>query len=134
MSKDTFDKQQLITYRMERARETLKDAHVLNIQEGSPESIINRAYYAMFYAALALLTTQGKGSSEHSGVIALFDQLFVKSGELPKSMSKALHKAFDLRQIGDYRELIELDPNQAKEILGSAGEFVQAVQNYLESN
>lgn len=134
MSKDTFDKQQLITYRMERARETLKDAHVLNIQEGSPESIINRAYYAMFYAALALLTTQGKGSSKHSGVIALFDQLFVKSGELPKSMSKALHKAFDLRQIGDYRELIELDPNQAKEILGSAGEFVQAVQNYLESN
>jgi uncharacterized protein (UPF0332 family) len=38
---------------------------------------VSRAYYAMFYAALALLTSLGKGASKHSGALALFDQLFV---------------------------------------------------------
>ena len=134
MSQEAYDKELLTTYRIERARETLQDAHLLSTQEGSPGSIVNRAYYAMFYAALALLTTKGKGSSKHSGVISLFDQLFVKTGQLPKSMSKAFHKAFDLRQIGDYRELIEFDQEQAEETLRSADEFVQAVREYLASN
>ena len=81
MSQDNINKEQLISYRLERARETLQDAHLLMDQGGSPGSVINRSYYAMFYAVLALLTTLGKGSSKHSGVIALFDQYFVKSGE-----------------------------------------------------
>ena len=118
---------------MERARETLQDAHLLLQQGGSPGSIINRAYYAMFYAALALLTTLGKGASKHSGVISLFDQLFVKTGDFPKNMSKAIHKAFDLRQIGDYRELIELDQEQAQEVMLSAEQFVNAVEEYLST-
>jgi len=61
----------------------------------------------------------------------MFDEDFVKSGEFPKLMSKALHKAFDLRQMGDYRELIDLDQEQAKEILRSADQFVETVVKYL---
>ena len=100
-------------------------------QGGSHLSIINRSYYAMFYAALALLTTLDKGPSKHSGVIALFDQHFVKSGELPLDMSKAIHKAFDLRQIGDYRELIELDKKQAQEIIDLTEHFVENVEKFF---
>ena len=131
MSQDNINKEQLISFRLERARETLQDAHLLMDQGGSPGSVINRSYYAMFYAVLALLTTLGKGSSKHSGVIALFDQYFVKSGEFPSAMSKALHKAFDLRQIGDYRELIELDEAQAQEIIDLTDQFVEMVENYF---
>ncbi len=128
------DRQSLISYRLRRARETLRDAHVLWGQGGSPGSVINRSYYAMFYAVLALLTTLGKGSSKHSGVISLFDQYFVKSGELPEAMSKALHKAFDMRQIADYRELYPLEREQAEEALGSADRFVEAVDKYLATH
>jgi uncharacterized protein (UPF0332 family) len=131
MSEEAFDKRQLVAYRLTRAKETLQDAHLLAKEGGTPGSIINRAYYAMFYAVLALLTSLGKGSSKHSGTIALFDQLFVKTGKLPKDMSKAIHKAFDLRQIGDYRELIELDQEQAEDVLHSAEQFLGAVEKYL---
>ena len=93
-----FDKQAVINYRLQRAQETLGDAHLLFEQSGSLWSVINRAYYAMFYAVLALLASIGKGASKHSGVIALFDQHFVKPGHFPKEMSKAIHKVFDLRQ------------------------------------
>ena len=50
MSDKTFDQQDLIAYRLERARETLRDAELLFDQGG-----MNRAYYAMFYTVLALL-------------------------------------------------------------------------------
>ena len=131
MSQDTFEKDHLITYRLDRARETLKDARLLYGQGGSPESIINRAYYAMFYAILAILITLGMGASKHSGVISLFDQQFVKTGKLPIRLSKAIHKGFDLRQIGDYRELMALSQEQAEEILLSADQFVDTVAKYL---
>jgi uncharacterized protein (UPF0332 family) len=85
----------------------------------------------MYYAAQALLSSLGKGSSKHTGVISLFDEHFVKSGKFPRSQSRALHKAFDLRQMGDYRELIDLNQEQAEEILQSAEHFIQAVTEYL---
>jgi uncharacterized protein (UPF0332 family) len=117
MSDKTFDQQDLIAYRLERARETLRDAELLFEQGGTPASVVNRAYYgcrrrnhyAMFYVVLALLITVGAGTSKHSGVIALFDEHFVRPGKFPKEMSKVLHRAFELRQIGDYRELLTLD-------------------------
>ncbi|RKY58811.1 MAG: DNA-binding protein [Candidatus Latescibacterota bacterium] len=92
------DLKALINYRLQKARETLRDAHLLLEGGGSPESVINRAYYAMFYAVLALLTRIGKGAAKHSGVIALFDRHFVKSGLFPKQMSKAIHRAFEIQK------------------------------------
>jgi uncharacterized protein len=64
------------------------DAGFLLEGNRSPQSIVNRAYYAMFYAALALLETVGKVPSKHAGVISLFDTEFVLKGELPKDLSK----------------------------------------------
>jgi uncharacterized protein (UPF0332 family) len=131
LNQEESNKQQLVSFRLRQARETLRDAHLLLDQGGSPASIINRSYYAMFYTVLALLTDLDKESSKHSGMISLFDQHFVKSGKFPKAMSKAIHKAFDLRQIGDYRELIELDQKLAEEVLFSSDQFVEAVEKYL---
>jgi uncharacterized protein (UPF0332 family) len=121
----------LVVYRLQRARETLGDAHLLCEREGSLWSVINRAYYAML-PVLGLLTSVGKGASKHSGVLTLFDEYFIKPGHLPREMSKAIHKAFELRQIGDYRELATLDEGQATEILTVADEFVDKVDQYLE--
>lgn len=127
------NKQSLIAYRIKRARETYRDAILLLDEGGSPESVINRSYYAMFYSVLARLTSLELGSSKHSGVISIFDKNFIKSGKFPESMSKDLHKAFDIRQIGDYREMYQIDREQAKEILNSAGRFIEAVEKFLIS-
>jgi uncharacterized protein (UPF0332 family) len=132
MKGEGSDKGALIGYRLQRARETLRDAHLLCDRNGSLWSVINRAYYAMFYAVLALLTSVGKGASKHSGVLTLFDEHFIKPGKLPMKMSKAMHKAFELRQIGDYRELTALDEEQATEVLTMADEFVDNVERFLQ--
>ena len=49
----------LIKYRIEQANKAIEDAQCLEAGNGSPRSIINRAYYAMFYAVPALLLREG---------------------------------------------------------------------------
>ncbi len=121
----------LIIYRIEQSEQAMKDANILLDMNGSTRSVVNRAYYGMFYAVLALLVTLGKGSSKHSGVIGLFDAEFVKKGIFHKEMSRALHQAFDLRQMSDYRELVEVSIDDAKELLQGAKRFVDEVRGYI---
>jgi hypothetical protein len=47
-------------------------------------------------------------------------------------MGRTVHKAFDLRQEGDYREYQELEPNHIGQLLEQADAFVCAVRQYLE--
>jgi uncharacterized protein (UPF0332 family) len=59
----------LVKYRLEQAQAALDDAKYLMDGKRSPQSIINRSYYAMFYAALALLQNISKAPSKHSGTL-----------------------------------------------------------------
>ena len=79
MKPDPSYTRDLIQYRMERARQTLDTARLLR-ESADIASMVNRSYYAMFYAALALLATIGKETSKHSGALALFDKHFIKTG------------------------------------------------------
>ncbi|MCQ3938337.1 MAG: DNA-binding protein [Chloroflexi bacterium] len=124
-------KKALVLHRLERARTTLADAQTLYKTGGSTASIVNRAYYSMFYAALALLAAVDRETSKHTGVLALFDQLFVKTKILPKEMSKMLRAAFDARQTGDYEDSALLSMEAAGEILGFAEEFVESTEKRL---
>lgn len=122
----------LISYRLEQAQTALDDAGYLLAGRRSPQSIINRSYYAMFYAVLALLQKIGKIPSKHAGVISLFDTEFVKQGIFPKELSQDMHKAFELRQVSDYRTTKPLKIDQAEHVLKSAVGFVRAVKDYLQ--
>ncbi len=126
--KESFD---LIKYRLEQAGNALDDAKFLLNGNRSPQSIINRSYYAMFYAALALLQKIGKVPSKHAGTISLFDTEFVLKGIFPQELSKDFHKAFELRQLSDYKIIEDASLEKAKEILNKATRFVEAVRKYL---
>ncbi len=132
MKKNAFDKPALIRLRLENAIETLHAAHTLYEHNASPKSIVNRAYYAMFYATLALLVTTEGHSSKHSGVIALFDKQFVKNNIVSKEVGKMLHEAFESRQEGDYKDYSKIDRKKATEILESADEFVRTIKEKLK--
>ncbi|MBI3392392.1 MAG: HEPN domain-containing protein, partial [Nitrospirae bacterium] len=73
------ERDELIRYRLEQADHTLHQAELL-AEAAEWDGVVNRAYYAMFYAALALLLTKGMGSSKHAGVLALVDREFVRPG------------------------------------------------------
>ena len=132
MTQSRAYKQELIQYRLELAQEMLRDARLLKENGGSPVSIVNRAYYAVFYAALALLVTVDAEPHKHSGVLAKFDELFIREGIFPREMSRILHHAFDMRQAGDYQKSRVIAEEQAVEVLTSAEKFVKAIKQKLK--
>lgn len=70
---------------------------------------MNRLYYSMFYAVLALLQEKQLGTSKHIGAISMFDKEFIKTGIFDKEMSKTLHRAFELRQKGEQSLCFKLE-------------------------
>jgi len=122
---------ELIRYRLVQASTALEDAKFLLTGNRSPQSIINRSYYAMFYAVPALLQKISKAPSKHTGVISLFDTEFVIKGIFPKELSKDFHKAFELRQRSDYRVTKPVTSERAEEIVQKAEHFLEAVKTYL---
>jgi uncharacterized protein (UPF0332 family) len=124
----------LIEYRLQQAAESIRDARILVKAGGSFRSIINRSYYAMFYSLLALLAKKSIGTSKHSGIIAIFDREYVKENIFPKDMSRVLHKAFYLRQEGDYKEFNLLSKDDTLEILNGAEKFLIAIVKNLKQD
>jgi uncharacterized protein (UPF0332 family) len=120
----------LVAYRLEQADESLEAARTLLVKKLIRPSI-NRAYYAMFYAVLALLAQGKEETSKHSGAIALFDRNFVKQGIFKKEYSRWLHDAFDLRQRSDYAAEYQASPEDAEITLKNAEKFVASVKKVL---
>lgn len=125
------DLKALVTTRMQQAAECISDGRFLLAAGRGPRTAINRAYYAAFYAVLALLQTIGKTPRKHSGVLSLFDAEFVKPGLLAKELSFDLHRLFDTRQEDDYQRLDPISPEEAAEALALADGFTQAIRRYL---
>ena len=122
----------LAKYRLERAKESLDDAKIL-YDRGSFSSALNRAYYAMFYAASALLALKRLGTSKHSGVIALFNKEFVKNHIVSTEASKNLHKAFDLRIEGDYKDFVQVQKEDVRELLKNAEKFLAEMKRAVDN-
>ena len=126
-------KRELALYRLQQAEESLEEARFLFEGEKSPRSVINRAYYAMYYSVLALLIFESYSSSKHSGVLSYFNKRFIKGNLIPQDVGRAINRAFDLRQRGDYREYVTLSRKQAEPFLIEARRFIDTVQSYLKA-
>lgn len=124
-------KYELSKYRIKQAEESLEEARFLLAGRKSPRSIINRAYYAMFYAVLGLLVYESYSTSKHSGVLSYFNKHFIKEGILDENIGRSINKAFELRQRGDYREYIDLSYEQVEPFIGDAEAFIKAIKDYL---
>jgi uncharacterized protein (UPF0332 family) len=122
----------LVRYRLGQADEALTAAR-LNRGNGLTRSAINRGYYAMFYAVLALLARRQSETSKHAGAIALFDRLFIKANALPREFSRWLHDAFLSRQAADYGSEVTLSREDIETMLSHAAEFVAGVRHHLDA-
>ena len=127
------DKQDLFQYRIGQAEETLSDAEKMLQENLSASSIVNRSYYSMFYGILALYIEQGINikTSKHSGIISIFDKEFVHTGKIDKDYSKILHRNFNLRQEGDYKELTKISQDDATRSVEDAKKFLNAIKGFI---
>ena len=115
---------------LEKARASLRAAELLS-REGYPDFVASRAYYAMFYAAEALLLARGLSFSSPSAVIAAFGKEFARSKALDPQFHRYLIDALDFRNLGDYGVGPQVSSAQSQDILCWTQEFLSAAENYL---
>jgi len=121
----------LTRYRIEKAREILKDAEDA-IERGRFMLSVNRSYYVMLTAARALLALEEKDSSKHSGVISLFNQWIVKPGNFPREISRFLAKGKGLREDADYGDFVKITEEDAQIQLERAKRFYEEAKKRLD--
>ncbi len=113
------------------AHESLEAARVL-LENGFYRDAISRAYYAMFYAASALLRAKGVVTKSHRGVIAKFGLEFVNTGIVEKYYAKALSLAETSRERADYDPTYRPSEEEAESIVEDAERFIERVEKALE--
>ncbi|HOU15888.1 MAG TPA: HEPN domain-containing protein [Anaerolineae bacterium] len=122
--------QDYIQYRLERAHEVL-DIAKLAADTGAFNSCVNRLYYAMFYAVNALLFRHAYSSPKHTGVRALFNQHFIKTGLIPKEYGQLYNDLFELRQESDYKDFFYADPDEVLPLIPQVQTFIELVSKQL---
>jgi len=125
----------LFMHRLQEAEETLADAVQMLEGNCSPRSVVNRAYYTMFYAVLALFIRFGTvhKTSKHAGIIGIFNKEFVHTGKIEIRFAKMLNVIFEARLEGDYKGLIVLTHDHAQDAVDKAQEFVAAIRELIAS-
>ena len=127
------DIQALIKYRLNQAEETLSEAQRMLNEKFSVRTIINRAYYSMFYGLLALFLATGirLRTSKHSGLISIFDKEFVHTGKIEKEYSRILHRMFEIRQESDYKEFVKFNEEDAIQSVNFAKQFLDRIKELI---
>lgn len=92
---------------------------------------VNRAYYAAFDAMRAVNALDGFDSSKHSGVIAHFNQFYVKTGKFKSETSSVIRRASNLREKSDYEDFYQAGKEDAVETFELVKNFVSDVEEFL---
>lgn len=103
------------------------------LRDGYAEFAASRAYYAMFYAAEALLSDRGRRFRKHAGVHSAFGEQFAKTGLIDPKFHRWLLDAFDKRVKGDYGVDEVLARGDAETLIRQAEEFLAEVRKLLST-
>jgi uncharacterized protein (UPF0332 family) len=116
---------------LERAEHALEVAATL-AKAGFASDAASKTYYAMFYAAQALLTAAGVEVTKHSAVEAEFGYRFAKTGRIEPRFHRMLLDARKIREIADYDLQEEIVEPAATLKLNEGREFVAQIKTMLE--
>jgi len=98
--------------------------------DGDARGAINRAYYAMFYAARTSLVSLEPSlaiTKRHGEVISRFSKHVVLHRGLNRALGRSFNEVFKKRIASDYR-LVEVDLADAHQISLAADEFLDAIK------
>lgn len=128
MRKDAPSPEELLA----EAHERLAAAHVL-LDAGFPADALGRAYYAMLFAARALLAARRLFPRTHKGVVAQFGLEFVKKGYVEELDLQALAGTRERREDADYGGIYKVSEEEAEAALEQATRFLARIGTALSA-
>ena len=127
------ERKTVVKYRLECAYDTLLDVK-LAIQNKRWKNAANRLYYACYYAAIALLLHDGYVARTHSGVKTLLGLHYEKEKIIDEGLMKAYKKMFNLRQTGDYDDMVIITEDDVMPLVAPAEKFIAEIENLINKN
>lgn len=118
--------------RLEHAEESLSAAENL-LRSGNYKSAANRSYYTVFHAMRAVLAYDEIDMKKHSGVIAEFRRLYIKTGVFERELSSIISVLFDIRTDSDYDDFFVISKEDVVEQVANAKFFLERVKAYLKN-
>lgn len=116
MTIEEKDRQTLIAYRIEKAKNALEDARFL-FENNKLHLAVNRVYYGVFYVLSALALKKRFQTRKHQQLIGWFNKNYIKEGIIDKKYGQFVHKAYDERSQADYADYVEFDKEEVSVML-----------------
>lgn len=120
----------LCKYRIEKAYECLRSASLLK-DSGDYTSAANRSYYSIFHAMRAIMALDGEDRKKHSGVVAYFQENYIKTGVFDKEYSYTIKSAFQVRQESDYEDFCIISKDEVDEQIENAKKLIEVIERYV---
>jgi uncharacterized protein (UPF0332 family) len=124
------DRKNIIVYRIRQAEDTILDVQLL-IENERLQASINRIYYGIFYALLALGLKYKFESSKHIQLIGWFNKNFIHENIFPVKYGQIINKAFNRRTKGDYDTFVEFDKKIVEEMFVEMKDFISVIKTHL---
>lgn len=116
---------------LEKAVDRLRVSEKL-FRDGDYEDAVSRAYYAMYHAARAALSTVNVFPKTHEGVVSEFGRKLVLTGVFPKELGKNLANVKAARETYEYSVTATVGKSEAEAILSNAQRLVNAIKKHLK--
>ena len=92
---------------------------------------VNRSYYAIFYAAKALLAKKGIFPKKHSGTLHQFSFEYVKKDNFDYETYLLYAKLMEDRSDADYEVLVNFNEEEAMEAVESPEIFINECVRFI---
>ncbi len=126
----SYSKKELADYRLKRANETIEEAALL-MQAEHWNAVINRLYYACFYAVSAYLVLEEIHASTHAGTKIQFNKTLIKTELLNLEHRDLYDDLFNFRNKADYKDFTEFTREQVTPLLPQSQTFIQAISQLI---
>ncbi|MBK6995792.1 MAG: HEPN domain-containing protein [Lewinellaceae bacterium] len=111
----SFSKEEVAHYRLQRAKEAFAEAEIMRDNQRW-QMVVNRLYYASFYAVSAYFVQQGLKAFTHSGLKSAFNKELVQAGKVSLAEGRLFNQLFSYRQDADYKDFVTFDEVEINEL------------------
>lgn len=129
----SYSKNDLVNYRLERAKESFEDGQILT-EKDRWNAAANRMYYACFYIVSAYLAQMNLRATTHAGLKATFNKYLVATGKIKKEDAKIFNQLFGIRQEADYEDFVNIEANEIQPIIPKVKQLIDEIEDLIRKN
>jgi uncharacterized protein (UPF0332 family) len=126
----SYSKEDLVRYRIERAREAFADTEYL-VAESRWNAAANRMYYTCFYVVSAYLALKNLNAITHSGLKSAFNLELVKTGRVSRDDGILFNRLFSMRQQADYEDFMDLQEEDILPLLPKIMHLIREIEDII---